>query len=195
MQLIRITNMPIQYQYEIERARFEARKSDPLEAKMEHMPSDLKIRSKDIEVKLNTDAMRDSMGMHSNTDWAKKHGQRGLQKAQEATGETAEFGNQMARIDDGVTIGQIVRNKALEQPQSYMTFIPSVGPDISWDPAELNMSYDPGEVNIDWQMRKQAMDFIPGKFSLVITQYPKVSIEYLGGINYVPPSSDPDYEG
>ena len=37
------------------------------------------------------------------------------------------------------------------------------------------------------------MNYIPGKFSIEILQYPKVSVEWLGSPTYVPPSADPNY--
>jgi hypothetical protein len=191
--LIRITTTPIQYQYDFEPARLEPRKTDPLMAKIEYTEPELKQHSRPIEVRLDMSAMRDSMGIHSSSTWAKKQGENGWNKVREGVDDTVHMGNQMARIDDGLTIAQIVRSKAIENPTTYTAFLPSVGPDISWKSAELDMDYDPGDVDIDWQLKKLAMDYIPGKFSLVITQYPKVSVEYLGGIRYTPPSADPNY--
>lgn len=191
--LIRITNTPIQYQYEFKPARLEPRRTEQLMARLEFDRPELSIRSSPVEVRLDMSAMRDSMGIHTSGTWAKKQGQTGWDKVKEGVDETVETGNQMARIDDGLTIAQIVRSKAIETPTSYMAFLPSVGPDISWKPAELDMAYDPGGVETDWQLKKLAMDYIPGKFNLVITQYPKVSVEYLGGVRYTPPSASPDY--
>ena len=105
-----------------------------------------------------------------------------------------QFGNQISQIQDGVSISQIVQQKALQQPTTYTTFIPSAGWDISWQPPELNLDYQPTEMNFDWQVQKNIMEYVPGKYQMDILQYPKIEIEYLGTPTYVPPSSDPNYE-
>ena len=122
------------------------------------------------------------------------YGQKGNQTAYQTIGENVQFGNQMARIQDGVTISEIMRQKVLEQPTTYTTFLPSAGTDISWQPQQLNLDYDPGSVNFDWEVMRNVMDYVPGKFQMHITQYPEVQIEYLGEPRYVPPSSSPTYE-
>ena len=112
----------------------------------------------------------------------------------EKSERTIAIVNQIAQIQDGVTISQIVRQRMLEQPTTYTTFLPAVGPDISWQPQELDLNYDPGSVTFDWKVMQNQMDYIPGKFQMNITQYPKVQIEYLGEPNYVPPSASPTYQ-
>lgn len=195
MQLIKITNTPIQYQYEVERGHFETRNSQPLEAKIQTDKAELSIKSKNIEVRLNTDAMRESIGIYKTTTWSRMNGQRGWQKAREGVNDTVQTGNQMERIYTGVSISDIIRNKMIGSPPTFNSkIIPSEGPEITWSPNELQMDYKPAEVNVDWQMMEKSMNYIPGKFDLIITQYPKVSIEYTGGFNYVPPSADPEYK-
>ena len=38
------------------------------------------------------------------------------------------------------------------------------------------------------------LEYIPASFGVEVISKPKVEIEYIGGYNYVPPSSSPDYE-
>lgn len=99
----------------------------------------------------------------------------------------------MQQIQDGVSIGQIIRQRLLQQPETYTTFLPSAGTDISWQPAQLDKQYNPGSLEFDWQIMQNQMNFIPGKFQFEITQYPDVRVEYLGKPTYVPPSASPDY--
>lgn len=196
MQLLKITNTPIQYQYEVERAHLEIKQPDIADtaARIKRTEPNLHLRSKNISVQVNTDRMRESMNMRTPTSWARTFAQKGAQAAQAAQGEAAQMGNQMQQIQDGVTIGQIVKSKMLEQPTSYTTFIPSVGPDLTWDPAQLQTQYDPGSTQLDWQETKNVLNYVPGKFSIMVTQYPKVAIEYIGDPMYVPPSANPNYE-
>lgn len=62
----------------------------------------------------------------------------------------------------------------------------------------------PDEIQSDFSIRyemekamfdthKSELEFIPGSFEIIIKEYPKVVVEYVGSPIYVPPSSDPDY--
>lgn len=194
MQLIKITSVPIQYTYNVEPARLEMKQAQNPAHRMKHNPAQLNIDAENIQVRLDTTDLRASLNLRTNEGFSLYHGNKGKQTAQQFIEEVVQSGNQMARIDDGVSIAQIVRQKMLEQPVSYTTFLPSVGPDISWRPQELSLDYNPGSLEFDWQVMRNTMDYIPGKFEMNITQYPKVQIEYLGEPNYVPPSANPNYQ-
>lgn len=196
MHLLRIKQTPIQIQYEVEPARLETRnKYEPPEGKVIREQSRLETSSKNTQVKIDTTQARASMGLQSPGAWAREYGNKGRSSAQQAVGEYVQFGNQMQRISDNVTISDIVRNKVLQQqPTTYQTFIPAMGAQLEWEAPQLDMHYNPGSVDFDWQLQKNIMDYVPGRFSLRVTQYPRVTIEYLGSPLYVPRSSDPDYD-
>lgn len=195
MQLLKITSSPIQYQYQVESARLENQKPTLPEYDIQRQPSKLSVKTQDVQVQISNRRAYQSMGFHGTVAWAKEYGSRGLKAADRAKGEAAQTGNQMARIQDGVTIAQIVQNRLMQgPPMAVHTFLPSAGPDISWQPHQVSTTYQPDRVRFDWQTQREPMEYVPGKFSLLITQYPELNIEYLGGFNYVPPSADPEYE-
>ncbi len=194
MQLLKITNVPIEYNFSIEPARLEMKQSQNPRHRLIRDPSQMNIDSHNIEVRLDSTELRASLNLRNPGEFARYYGQKGNQTAYQTIGENVQFGNQMARIQDGVTISEIMRQKVLEQPTTYTTFLPSAGTDISWQPQQLNLDYDPGSVNFDWEVMRNVMDYVPGKFQMNITQYPEVQIEYLGEPRYVPPSSSPTYE-
>lgn len=194
MQLINITSTPIDYKINIEPARLEMRQADNARQKMNVEPSELNIRSRNIEVRLDSTRMRASLNQRNTTDFAMYYGSQGMQRIYENIGERVQFGNQISQVQDGVSIGQVVQQKMLEQPTLYTTFIPSAGVDTSWQPAELDLDYQPTKLEFDWQTMKNSMEYVPGKYQMEILQYPKIEIEYLGTPHYVPPSADPNYE-
>ena len=65
---------------------------------------------------------------------------------------------------------------------------------MSWEPAISKISVIRSKVDLDWKKSAREMEFIPSSITLEIKQLADVKIEYLGGFNYVPPSSDPEYE-
>jgi hypothetical protein len=194
MQLIKITNIPMEYKISIEPARLEMKQAQNARQNMTKDPSQLSIQSRNIEVRLDSTEMRASLNHRNPGDFARYYGGQGRQTAYENIGERVQFGNQIAQIQDGVTISAVVRQKMLEQPTTYTTFIPSAGIDMSWQPQELHLDYEPASLNFDWQIMRNTMDFVPGKYQMDILQYPKVQIEYLGEPTYVPPSANPNYE-
>lgn len=194
MQLINITSTPIEYKINIEAARLEMKQSDNPRYQMTQNQGKMNIDAKNIQVRLDSTRLRESLNLRNPGAFARYFGGQGMQTAYENIGERVQFGNQMAQIKDGVSISQLVQQKAIQQPTTYTTFIPSAGWDISWQPQELNLDYQPTEMNFDWQVQKNVMEYVPGKYQMDILQYPKIEIEYLGTPTYVPPSSDPNYE-
>lgn len=194
MQLINITSTPIEYKINIEAARLEMKQADNPSYQMDQSVGRMSIDTKNTQVRLDSTRLRESLNLRKPTPFAQYYGSQGMQSLYENIGERVQFGNQMAQIQDGVSISQIVQQKALQQPTAYTTFIPSAGWDISWQPQEINMDYQPTEMNFDWQVQKNIMEYVPGKYQMDILQYPKIEIEYLGTPTYVPPSSDPNYE-
>ena len=80
------------------------------------------------------------------------------------------------------------------KPNVALDFIPKTGPEIDWDPAELNIKYEMDKLTFDWKINKTGFEFVPGDIEFTVTQRPEVVIKYVGGPIYVPPSADPNYE-
>lgn len=191
VQLLKITNIPIEYNYRITPGRLELKQAQNPSQRMTQVPSRLNIQTQNIQMRLDSTELRASLNLRTNGDFARYCADKGTQAAYETIGETVQFGNQMARIQDGVTIGQLIKKRMLVQPVTYTAFFPSADVQISWQPQELDLEYDAGSLEFDWEIMRNRMDYIPGKFQMAITQYPKVQIEYLGKPNYVPPSATP----
>ncbi|MCI8649707.1 MAG: hypothetical protein HFG20_06290 [Anaerotruncus sp.] len=197
MQLLRITSQPIKYELSVEPARLEfANVPKNPQGTVHRQPTQMDIRTKDIEVRLDTTEMRASLNLRSVGSWIELFANRGMQKGRAAIGEAVQTGNKMAQIDDGVTVAQIAQQKMMERAsfETYTTFIPSAGVQTDWDPATVNLDYQPGSVQTEWQIEQNVMNYVPGKFHIEVLQYPKIEIEYLGEPVYVPASAAPGYE-
>ena len=195
MQLLKITSIPIQYQIQIERARLEMRTEGNLDATVNRRPSQLQTRSRNIQMRQDSTEMFASLDIKSIGRRIQEAAQQRKQAGMELTGQYAMDANKLGQKD--MDISQIVADKLFSRAESLdskLVFLPSVGPAITWQPSDLQNSYDPGAVDFDWEVVRNAMDYVPGKFKMDILQYPKVQIEYLGEPNYVPRSSAPDYQ-
>lgn len=190
--LIEIKTIPIEIQMEVEQARLEyARGTAQLEISREK--GGLSIRSQPIRVNIDTFECRNSIVPTTATS-IRQQAQAGIQGAYQATAVTAREGRLMmeAKIDQDV-IPQLAREKTQGQPAKLgMSFLPSVGPDISWEGGELSIHYEMDKLNFDWRMEQMSFTFVPGDIEFTMTQRPDVVITYKGEPVYVPPSSAPD---
>lgn len=194
MQLIRIVNVPIEYKFEIEHARLEMKQPAEVQADISQKQGRFHMKSRNIQMRMDSSDMRASIGLKDSRRFAADNAAEGVQNAQSVTGAAM---SDVSRFGDSrnVSVKDIVASKMMDPtPQVTTAFLPTVGPAITWQPADLQLDYEPGTVTFDWKLLQNTMEYIPGKFHLNILQYPDVQIEYLGGPNYVPPSAAPDYE-
>ena len=156
----------------------------------------LSIRSRPIRLNLDTFEMRNSIvptPMRATLQGAQK----GQQAAYEATAVYARQGQVMLNARVGQQAFQQLDQEA--QSRNVKTnvnvqFLPSVGPEVTWDPAQMNIRYEMDKLNFDWRIDRPTFRFTPGDIEISVTQQPDVIIKYVGGPLYVPPSADPDYE-
>lgn len=194
MQLLHITTTPMKYELEVEHARLEYQQNFIPRANVRTTPQEMKLDSQRASLRLDTYEARKSLGYAQVGDRIRQAAERGKNQISQFTRNSVETGEELAKIEEGVTIAQLVRQRMLEQPQSYTMFLPSSGPEISYQPGFLTTEWQPGDLNYDWQIQKPPVTYIPGSVRMKILEYAKVEIEYVGKPIYCPPSSAPDYE-
>ncbi len=189
-QLLRITTTPMRYELEVEHSKLEYKQTAP-SASVEAKPAKLNIDSKtDTSVNIDTYEARKSLGIMDSMDFVKTNATESRQALTKQIGEYREIGNEISNIQNGVSIADIYRSKMTDSHyELYTAFLPSGGAELSWNPAQLNMSFEPSNVSIDWNIEENAFNFIPGSVRMKITQMSSVNIEYIGGPLYFPPSA------
>ncbi|MGO5022928.1 DUF6470 family protein [Lawsonibacter sp. LCP25S3_G6] len=192
--LIEIKTVPIEIQMKVTRAHLEyARGTAQVEISRDK--GGLNIRSQPIKVNLDTFEARNSV-IPTTATAIRQQAQYGIEGAYQATGVLAREGRMMmeAKINQDV-IPQLAKQQNLGNPANLnIDFLPSTGPDISWDGGELSIQYQMDKLNFDWRMEQMNFTFVPGDIEFTMTQRPDVIIKYVGGPLYVPLSSDPNYE-
>lgn len=192
--LIEIKTVPIEIQMKVTHARLEYARGTA-QVEISRNKGGLNIRSHPIKVNLDTFEARNSV-MPTTSTLIRQQAQAGIQGAYQATAVLAREGRMMmeARIDQDV-IPQLAKAQNLGQPTNVnIDFIPTTGPDISWDGGEMRIRYEMDKLNFDWRMEQMSFTFVPGDIEFTMTQRPDVIVKYVGGPLYVPPSADPDYE-
>ena len=62
-----------------------------------------------------------------------------------------------------------IKNQMMAQTNvvTGIAFIPSVGPDISWEPADLSIDFAPAQLAFDPPVQEPAARYVPGELSAV----------------------------
>ena len=193
--LIEITTVPIQIEMKTTNAKLEYARGTA-EMEISRDKKGLQIKSRPIRLNIDTFEARNSITptlARSQEQNAKK----GIEASYKATATFAREGKLMMETKLGEeVITQIAQQTAMKDVKLGvgMDFIPKVGPEITWDPGEMNIRYEMDKLNFDWKIGGGSFEFTPGDIELTVTQRPEVIIKYIGGPIYVPPSSDPNYE-
>ena len=196
MQLLQITTNPLKYELEIEHAKLEYKQDLAPSADVQTTSAKLRVdKMENTKVNIDTYNARKSLGVMNTGDFIKKSKGEAEQHIKDQTREYVEIGKELSNIQDGVTVSDVFKSKMLEQPSVlYTAYLPSVGADLSWSPAQLQMSYEPATTETNWQINKNEFNFVPGSIKVKVSELASVDIQYLGGPMYVPPSADPEYE-
>lgn len=192
--LIEIKTVPIEIEMKVSHAKLEYTRGTA-DLEISRGDGGLSIKSRPIKLNIDTFEARNSVvptAMRSIEEYAQK----GQQASYTATATYAKQGKMFleAKIGENV-IGQIAAESTMKNyhPNSGIEFLPSVPPEITWDPGEMEIRYEMDKLNFDWRVNQPRFEFTPGDIELSVTQQPDVIIKYVGGPLYVPPSSDPDY--
>ena len=190
--LIEIKTVPIELEMKVNHARLDYQRST-VDLEISRNEGGLQIRSKPIKVNIDTFEARNSVSPTAMRS-IEQAAQRGQQKVYDTTATYARRGDLLLEAKIGE---QLISQFAMESQQVNtdfaMKWLPTTGPDISWDGGELNIRYEMDKLNFDWRMDQGNVEFIPGNIEFTVTQQPDVIIKYIGGPVYVPPSADPDY--
>ena len=190
--MLEITTTPTRYEYEIMRAKLQISQEKPqVDRKVSRATLNMKRQAGRFE--MNTVRRRSDMGQKGVVDRANYEADRGQKAATEAVGNYVDFGNQVANQHKGANIPDTLWSQAVQHNKGDLVLMPLSPIDIQYVPASLSMDYVPGEMSANWNVGKARLDFVPGSFSMNITQYASVNIEYIGGFIYAPPSADPDF--
>ena len=193
--LIEIKTVPIEIEMKVTHAKMEYSRGTA-ELEISRGDGGLSIKSRPIRLNIDTFEARNSVcptAMRS----VEQYAQQGKQASYEATATYAQQGQLL--LDAKIGQELVTQFAADAQNRNLKTtvgleFLPSVGPEISWDPGEMQIRYEMDKLNFDWRVNQPQFEFTPGDIELSVKQQPDVVIKYIGGPLYVPPSADPEYQ-
>ncbi len=193
--LLQITTSPVKYELEITHAKLEYDQELQPIGKAETKPFAFHMQSQNVQVRLDTYEARKSLDMMRISDRIRSAAENGKMALQEGIRETVEDGKALAKINEGMTVNQLMQQKAAYQtPQLFTAFLPSGGAQISWEPSDLQMDYQRGDVSFDYDLKSKLFSYVPGSVRMKILDRGGVDIKYTGSPLYFPKSADPNYE-
>lgn len=193
MQLLKITTTPVKYEIEVEHARLEYNQKSAPDPDFTIKKPEMDVKTEFGQMKMSTYKARQSFGMYTVKDTNAMLSSKAEDNLKEYIDNTVQTGKQLSQIDDGITIGQIVKQRMLEQPELYTAFIPASGVEMSWEPSSLDIQFSAGKADTDFKIDERKTEYIPGSVHLRILENTDVQIEYIGGPVYFPKSMDPKY--
>lgn len=192
--LIEITTIPIELEFSTTQARLEYVRSTA-EMEISRDKGGLQIKSSPIRLNVDTFEARNSLSPTLARS-IEQNANDGQQAAYEATAAYAQQGQLLLNA----RIGEELITKFAADAQTKdlklnvgIQFLPSAAPELTWDEGDLQIRYEMDKLNCDWRLAAGNFNFIPGDIEFQVAQQPDVTIKYLGGPIYVPPSADPDY--
>ena len=192
--LLEIRTIPMSIEFKINKARYEI-VNENASVEITRNKGGFEMHMKPIKLNIDTVEARYSAGIKSAMRSVEDFANKGRKAAYEATASYAEEGNMMLNVQimDN-PIPEIALQKFNSDVSFNLGFLPTVGPEISWDPQEISIKYEMDKLNFDWKINRPQVSFIPGNIEFIINEYPRVEINYVGTPIFVPPSSDPNYK-
>lgn len=193
--LIEITTVPIRIEMKTSNAKLEYTQGTA-EVEISRGKGGMSIKSRPIRVNIDTYEARASL-TPTLARKLEQDAKAGQQAAYEATAAFARQGQLLLKTRVGEELVTQFAEEAMMKDvktNAGLEFLPSVGPEITWDAGEVNIRYEMDKLAFDWKFGEQDFQFTPGDIEFVVTQRPDTVIKYVGGPIYVPPSADPNYE-
>lgn len=192
--LLKIQSVPISIEYKVQRAALQ-HQAKPATVNVTRQRGSLNIQRTPAQIKIDSYEARASAGQKSAARLSQEFAGEGRSAGYEATRTYAEDGNYLMDSKGSKSaIADLTTSKMIRMPQTVMTFMPSVRPEISATPGSLSFDPTMDKLTFDWNINhKPQLEYVPGSIEFSVAQYPEVIIEYVGSPIYVPPSADPNY--
>ena len=192
--LLEIRTVPVSFELKVNNARYEMATTDAT-FELRRDKGGLQMKMRPARLNIDTIEARYSAGIKSAMRSVADSAQRGIQAAYKATASYSREGDLMLNVDFmNNPIPEIAMRKFFSDVDFNLGFSPEVGPDISWDTGGISMNFEMDKLNFDWDIQRPHIEFTPGSVELIIKEYPRIEVNYVGSPIYIPPSADPEYK-
>ena len=177
MSLLKITTTPIEYEIKIERARLQQKERDVAEIKREQAAQIRHQQTADYrsDPQIVKEAKRAAQSSENYQSLARTRvlsgGVRSTTSAEitKLSGQSINSDNQLEanRFSGDIDFTSTLSFAEYENSENFV------------EKYDMSSMIDMSKSSA-WNVSKKEMEYVPGRFQMEITQYPKVTIEYLG---------------
>lgn len=195
-QLLQISTVKSSLEYNITDAKLKYNNHLP-SAEVTRERGGFDMKTDIIQMKMDGQRMRDSIGLKMPDTIAKDYIAAGKKAVQEAIAEKVREGNLlMDGLRNSPASIQAAKNPNLKRVQLETVFLPSSPPEISWEGGTVDVKYTPDKLSYKWNVEpNHTFEYTPGEVDIKVAQYPSIDIEYVGQPHYVPDSANPANRG
>lgn len=194
--LIEIKTIPMSIELKINNATYELA-SGNASVEITRDKGVMQMKMQPTKLKIDTFEARNSTPFKSPLRAGLEFGKKGMQAAYEATANLAREGNMLVNIhlkDNILTDIAYQRfTREMMSKEFNLGFTPSEPINIEFSEPDININYEMDKLYFDMKLNKKEMKFTPGDIELIIKEYARVELNYIGSPVYVPPSADPNY--
>lgn len=191
--LIEIKSIPMSIQLKINNASLQLASGNAA-VEITRDNGGFQMKMQPAKLKIDTFEARNSTVFKSPMTSAKEFAKKGVQAGYEATGNFAREGDMLLNIHLNDDVFSDIAYQRMQSDTTFnLGFTPSEPINIQVNPSELFIKYEMDKLNFDWKLNRPEMKFTPGNIEIIIKEYAKVELNYIGPPIYVPPSADPNY--
>ena len=138
----------------------------PPQVLIERTPSELRISRHAPQVSMDFSEYRRAVGVRSPIDFAQNNAAEGRSTVAEEIGRIAAEGDQLMRIEEGVSFADIAQARS-EPQEAELTLAPVPVPRrTTVNPGGVTMSFTPSDVRIDAEVAPVQINYQPGKVTV-----------------------------
>ncbi len=180
------------YEYRVKNATLSS-EQNLAKQDMRQSLSTLSIHTEPPQLRQDSTAFFDSIGLQKLGDLLQDAAEKGRQAALKATADYGRIADQMAEIDKGVTPAQVYGGKFLQPPETSLVVQSAKPISFSYKPGEVSIKFTPASFTINWDVARAIRRYTPADFNLEVLQPPSIDFIYLGGFNDAPESTTPGF--
>jgi hypothetical protein len=148
----------------------------------------LDISSRDIKCDIDSTNCRAEEGLKTTSQLTADYARAGIENAQNVAHEASVEGQEIIHAGPHERAQQeIDKEKVIngQQKEYGLAFIPSQGPQITWEKNEIYMNYQPEQYMYHWNVstKPDTQMVRSGSVSITMTQQPSITFLYTGDTN------------
>jgi hypothetical protein len=154
---------------------------------IEKTPARLDISSRDIKCYIDSTRCRAEEGLKTTGQLTADYARAGIENAQKVAHDAAAEGQEIIQAPPHARAQQnIDKENFMDNQKEYgLKFIPSQGPQITWEKNELYMNYQSSQYIYHWNVATKPDTQLvrSGSISITMTQQPSITFQYIGDTN------------